>query len=385
MPWKDESGGEPPRAAGGPWGGGSGGEGGGNNGGSPWNRPGGGGSGGGGGGGDLEDQMRRMQERFRRGRSGGGGSGGRGQRPSFGPGGLFVLLGAALLAWLATGIVIVDEGERAAVFRFGQYQSNLNPGFHIRFPTPIETHEVMPAQSQQTTVIGQTQEESLMLTGDENIVDVQFRVRWFYDARSPEDFILQVDHEEGRGEASRLVKAVAESVMREVVGRSTLDQVITTGRGDIEDDVLKDSQELLNYYVAGVSLSEVQLLPTQPPAPVRAAFLDVVNAGQDAERMVEDATRFANEIIPRARGDAEKVLQDAEAYRDKVIADSTGEAARFEQILDEYRQAPRVTRERMYLETMEKVLGNAEKLVLDNESGAVPYLPIDRVQRGGGN
>ena len=378
MPWKDESGGEPPRMAGGPWGGGSGGDDGGKNGGSPWNRPGGGGSGGGG---DLEDQMRRMQERFRRGRGGGGGQ--RGQRPSFGPGGLIVLLLAALLAWAATGIVIVDEGERAAVFRFGKYTGNLDPGFHIRFPSPIETHEVMPAQSQQTTEIGQRQEESLMLTGDENIVDVKFIVRWFYDGSSPEDFILRVDHEAGRGEASSLVKAVAESVMREVVGKSTLDQVITTGRGGIEDEVLRDSQALLDYYVAGVSLSEIQLLPTEPPAPVRAAFVDVVNAGQDAERMVEDATRYANEIIPRARGDAERILQDAEAYRDKVIADSTGEAARFEKILEEYRQAPRVTRERMYLETMETVLGNAEKLVLDNESGAVPYLPIDRVQRGG--
>ena len=380
MPWKDESGGEPPRTAGGPWGSGSGGDGGGKNGGSPWNRPGGGGSGGGGG--DLEDQMRRMQERFRRGRGGGGGQ--RGQRPSFGPGGLIVLLLAALLAWAATGIVIVDEGERAAVFRFGKYQMNLDPGFHIRFPSPIETHEVMPAQSQQTTIIGQRQEESLMLTGDENIVDVQFRVRWFYGV-NPEDFILNVDHEADprRDEASALVKAVAESVMREVVGKSTLDQVITSGRGDIENAVLAGTRALLDDYRAGVSVSEIQLLPTEPPAPVRAAFVDVVNAGQDAERTVEDATRYANEIIPRARGDAERILQDAEAYRDKVIADSTGEASRFEQILQEYRLAPRVTRERMYLETMETVLGNAEKLVLDNESGAVPYLPIDRVQRGG--
>ena len=378
MPWKDESGDEPPRAAGGPWGGGSGGDDGGKNGGSPWNRPGGGGSGGGGG--DLEDQMRRMQERFRRGRGGGGGRSG--QRPNFGPGGLIVLLLAALLAWAATGIVIVDEGERAAVFRFGKYQMNLDPGFHIRFPSPIETHEVMPAQSQQTTIIGQRQEESLMLTGDENIVDVQFRVRWFYGTK-PEEFILNVDHEASRNEASALVKAVAESVMREVVGKSTLDQVITSGRGDIEDAVLEGTRDLLEDYRAGVSVSEIQLLPTEPPAPVRAAFVDVVNASQDAERTVEDATRFANEIIPRARGDAERILQDAEAYRDKVIADSTGEASRFEQILEEYRQAPRVTRERMYLETMETVLGNAEKLVLDNESGAVPYLPIDRVQRGG--
>ncbi|MEO0607514.1 MAG: FtsH protease activity modulator HflK [Pseudomonadota bacterium] len=380
MPWNDNSGNgdEPPKANGGPWGsGGSGGSGGNGNGGSPWGRP--GGSGGGqGGGSDIEEQMRKMQERFsRRGRGGGGGGGGRG--PSLGPGG-FILLGVvALVAWLATGIVVVDEGERAAVFRFGQYQKNFTPGFHVHLPAPIETHELLPSERQQDTQIGINQGESLMLTGDENIVDVQFRVFWFYDGENPEEFILNIDN------GTPLVKAAAESVMREVVGKSTLDAVLTTGRGEIANSVRDQLQTLLADYNAGVQIENVEIQEALAPAPVRADFIDVINAGQDAERLVQEANQYANEIVPRARGDAQRILQDAQAYRDRVIADATGEADRFKQILTEYRKAPRVTRERMYLETMESVLARTDKLILDSDSGAVPYLPLDRVNRTGGN
>lgn len=376
MPWKDESGAEPPRAAGGPWGGGSGGDGGGKNGGSPWNRPGGGGSGGsGGGGGDLEDQMRRMQERFRN--RGGGGGGSRGQRPSFGPGGLLVLLGAGLLAWLATGIVIVDEGERAALFRFGEYQDNLNPGFHIRFPTPIETHEIMPAQRRQTTQVGQNSDEALMLTGDESIVDVEYQVFWRYDETNPEKFILEV--EGGR----ELVKAAAESVMREVVGQSTLDSVITSGRSDIQKKVEDQLQALLNDYKAGVGIIGVEIQNAVFPSEVQDAYDDVVKAGQDKTRVITEANKYRDRLIEEAEGQAQQIRNEAVGYRDSVIADATGQASRFEQILAEYRKAPRVTRERMYLETMERVLDSANKLVLDNEAGAVPYLPIERTQSRG--
>lgn len=227
MPWNDNSdGGNKPTASNNsPWG--SGGGNGNGNGGSPWNRPGGsgGGQGGGGQGPDLEEQMRRMQERFsRRGKGGGGGGP---KAPNIGPGG-FILLGVvALIAWLATGIVIVDEGERAAVFRFGQYQKNFPPGFHVHLPTPIETHEILPSQRQQETQIGANDNESLMLTGDENIVDIEFRVFWFYDGENPENFILNIDN------GTPLVKAAAESVMREVVGKSTLDAVLTTDRKSV--------------------------------------------------------------------------------------------------------------------------------------------------------
>ncbi|MEM1035202.1 MAG: FtsH protease activity modulator HflK [Pseudomonadota bacterium] len=379
MPWNDNSdGGNKPTASNNsPWG--SGGGNGNGNGGSPWNRPGGsgGGQGGGGQGPDLEEQMRRMQERFsRRGKGGGGGGP---KAPNIGPGG-FILLGVvALIAWLATGIVIVDEGERAAVFRFGQYQKNFNPGFHVHLPTPIETHEILPSERQQETQIGANDNESLMLTGDENIVDIEFRVFWFYDGENPENFILNIDN------GTPLVKAAAESVMREVVGKSTLDAVLTTGRAEIQNTVRQQLQSLLGDYGAGVQIENVEIQVSQAPAPVRSAFIDVVNANQDAEREVQRAIQFRNNIVPRARGEAQQILQDAQAYRDQVIADATGQADRFKLILREYQRAPQVTRERMYLETMEKVLNRTDKLILDNESGAVPYLPLDRVNRGGGN
>ncbi|MDJ0922815.1 MAG: FtsH protease activity modulator HflK [Henriciella sp.] len=379
MPWNDNSGNggssnEPPKASGGPWGGGGSG-GGGGNGGSPWNRPGGGNKGP-----DLEDQMRRMQERFsRRGGGGGGRRGGRGG-PNLGPGG-FILLGVvALVAWLATGVVIVDEGERAAVFRFGEYQRNFNPGLHVHLPAPIETHEILASEGQKRTAIGLNDDERLMLTGDENIVDVQFTVFWFY-SETPEDFILNVDHEGRNNRESKLVKDAAESVMREVVGKSTLDAVITTGRGEIQQNVRDQLQSLLGDYDAGVTIENVEIQEARQPGPVRAAFIDVINAGQDAEKKIQQANEYRNGIVNRAEGAALQILQDAEAYRDQVIADATGEADRFKQILAEYQKAPQVTRERMYLETMERVLGGTEKLILDSDSGAVPYLPLDRVNR----
>lgn len=377
MPWDDKAKGDGPKSAGGPWGGGSGGN---DNGGSPWNRPGGGGSGGSGGGNDLEEQMRRMQERFRKG-VGGRGRGGGGRRgPSFGPFGFLVIAVVGLFSWLSTGVVVVDEGERAAIFRFGEWQNNKPPGFHIHLPVPIETHEIMPSQKQQQTDIGLDNSERLMLTGDENIVDVQFRVFWYYDGINPENFILNID------DGAELVKAAAESVMREVVGKSNLNDVITTGRNDLQVEVKEQLQLLLNDYNAGVTIENVEVQAAQAPAPVRAAFIDVVNAGQDAERAVQEANKYANDIIPRARGAAQQILQDAEAYRDQVIADATGQANRFTQILEEYLEAPQVTRERMYLETMEKILNRSDKLILDSEAGAVPYLPLDSVnRRAGGN
>ncbi|MEE2878082.1 MAG: FtsH protease activity modulator HflK [Pseudomonadota bacterium] len=382
MPWNENKDGEgSSKGNGSPWGSGKKGNE------SPWSRPGGsGGSGGSGGGGrgdrpDLEEQMRRMQERFRRGRgSGGGGRRGGGSGSGLGPMGFAVLGFAAIVAWLFTGVVVVDEGERAAVFRFGEWQKNFPPGLHVHLPTPIETHEIMPSEKQQRTEIGSNNDERLMLTGDENIVDVQFRVFWYYDEEDPENFILNVEDGED------LVKAAAESVMREVVGKSNLDDVITTGRNELQQQVREQLQTLLDDYRAGVRVLNVEIQEAQAPAPVRAAFIDVVNAGQDAERAVQEANKYANDIIPRARGAAQQILQDAEAYRDQVIADATGQANRFTQILNEYLQAPQVTRERMYLETMERILNRSDKLILDNQSGAVPYLPLDNTnRRAGGN
>ncbi len=379
MPLIDENNIDPPKQAGGPWGGGSGGSGG-DKGGSPWNKPGGGGSGGGSGGGgggsDLEEQMRRMQERFRgRGRRGSGGKGGGG----IGKGGFTLLLLAAAAAWLFTGVVVVDAGQQASIFRFGKFQTNFDPGFHVHFPAPIEKHVVLPVEQQNEISIGtRSTSERLMLTGDENIVDVQFSVFWKIDTANPEDFILNVD------DPQEVVKAVAESVMREVVGKSDLQDIITTERAGVQTQVRDLTQALLTDYDAGVEILDIQIAKADAPEPVIDAFLDVVNAAQDATTLKNQATTFANQTVPVARGDAQVIIQEAEAYREQVIADATGQASRFEQIYDEYRKAPRVTRERMFLETMEAVLGRSDKTILDSDAGAVPYLPLDRLgqQRG---
>lgn len=387
MPWNDNSGNgdEPPKANGGPWG--SGGSGGNGNGGSPWGRPsGGGGSGGQGGGNDIEDQMRKMQERFsRRGRNGSGG--GRGRGPSLGPGGFIVLGVVAFVAWLATGVVIVDEGERAAVFRFGEYQKNFRPGLHVHLPSPIETHEIIRSEGQRETAIGAGNSDSLMLTGDESIVDLQFRVFWNLSrldvgesvaVREPEMFILNIEG------GAKLVADAAESVMREVVGRRTLDEVITLQRNEIQVEVRQRLQEMMDGYESGVSIQNVEIQEAEAPlGEVRKAFNDVVEADLIAEATRQEAFRDYNQVINVADGEALKIIEEAEAYKAEVIDLATGEASRFTQILAEYRLAPQVTRERMYLETMERVLARTEKLILDNDSGAVPYLPIDRVNRSG--
>ncbi len=381
MPWKDQSGhGQPEvgkhEAAGGPWG-----QGGGNgDGGSPWNRPGGGGSGGPGGGGgqgapDIEEQMRRMQERFRRGFGGRGGRNGGGGGRGIGPIGFGVVGLVAILAWLSTGVVVVDAGEQAAVFRLGKWQTNLPSGFHVHLPVPIEEHVLVPVEEQKQIRIGDVRDESLMITEDENIVDIQFSVFWKVKTDAPQNFVLNVKDPEAA------VRMVAESVMREVVGKSPLQSVITTERDVVQQEVRDQTQGLLDDYRAGIDILDVQIAKSDPPQQVIEAFNDVNKAEQDAETNVNEATRDANQLIPRARGEAEQILQQAQGYRDQVVADANGQAARFLSIYEEYRQAPQVTRERMYLETMERVLGVTDKTILDSDSGAVPYLPLDRVTR----
>ena len=387
MPWDDKSKGSGPWGAGGSGSGGPSGSGGGE-GGSPWNRPGGGkdsGQGGGNKGGgskdspDLEEQMRRMQERFRQRRGGGGGGGrrrsGGAQMPNLGPLGFMVIGGVVLLSWLSTGIVIVDPTQQAAVFRFGKWQTNFGPGLHFHLPAPIESHTLIPVERRIETRIGGTQEESLMLTQDENIVDIQFSVFWKVDTANPENFLLNVR------DPALTVEQVAESVMREVVGKTSLQNIITTERDTVQQAVSVQTQALLNEYNAGVEILSIQIDKSDPPQQVIEAFNDVNVAEQDAETRTNQATQFANEIVPQARGTAQRLLQEAEAYRDRVIADAGGEASRFDQIYEEYRKAPRVTRERMYLETMERVLGRTDKMILDQDSGAVPYLPLERTRR----
>ncbi len=368
MPWDDKN------KSGGPWGGGSEDEPG-KDAGSPWTRPG----GGGGNNNDLEAQMKRMQERFRKRSNGNGGGGGRRgggtTGPNFGPLGFVVLVGIALLGWLSTSVVMVDPTQQAAVFRFGKWQTNFGPGLHFHLPAPLEEHVLVEVENRKETRIGNTLEESLMLTQDENIVDIQFSVFWKVDSEHPENFILNVKN------PNEAVEQVAESVMREVVGKTRLQSVITTERDVVQQEARKQVQALLDDYRAGIQVLSITIDKSDPPQQVIEAFNDVNVAEQDAETNVNQATQFANEVVPQARGTAQRILQESEAYRDQVLADAQGEASRFEQIYEEYRKAPRVTRERMYLETMERVLERSDKLIMDQESGAVPYLPLERTQR----
>lgn len=383
MPWNDDNKGSGQGK--GPWGaGGNGGKEGGNNP-SPWNRPGGGGGsggggngqgGGGGGGGrrnDLEAQMRRMQERFRLRGSGGGRGGRRGPGGSFGPFGFLIIGLVALAAWFATGVVVVDAREQASVFRFGKWVTNFGPGFHVHWPYPIESHVLLPVEEQRQTRVGDDPGENLMLTKDENIVNIRFTVFWKINTQSPQDYILNVE------DPDQLVKAVAESVMREVVGQSNLQPIITTGRTQLQDQVEEQMIALLENYNAGVEILDVQVAESDAPNQVVDAFRDVVNAAQDAATTINEADRYANRVVPEARGEAQQILAQAEAYKEAEIARATGDAQRFTLLLAEYRQAPAVTRERMFLETMERVLGKADKIIIDENANTLPFLPLDRL------
>jgi membrane protease subunit HflK len=360
---------------------------------SPWgNKPGGGSNGNGGGNspwGNKPPQRPKPSGRpsrdnvsdiFKtRGRNGGGGGGGGGtpQMPDVKlPKWLFILVPLAFL--LFTMVFTVQGNQQAVILRFGDYVRDAGPGLHFKLPAPIETKRIVDVTSQRETLVGvRSDAESLMLTGDENIVDINFAVLWVI--KDLESYLFKVDQPDD------LVKSAAESVVREIIGKNELDPIITTGRQQFGGEVAERLQALLDEYEAGVLINDVQFQKTDPPADVEDDFLDVVNAQQEAERAINEARAYRNTQVLEAEGTAAKLIQEAEGYRDRVIADAEGEAQRFKLIYDEYRQAPVVTRQRMYLETMEKVYQDAEKIVLDGEggSGVVPYLPLDQLNRKG--
>lgn len=313
-----------------------------------------------------------------RARSGGGGGGGNGQMPEFrigkfGP----VAIGLGLLAvyLISTMLYTVDQTERAIVLRFGDYSRTSEPGLHVKLPNPIETLYREETEIIRKDVIGGNDTKSLMLTGDENIVDIDFTVLWRINDLA--NYYFEIE------DPASAVEAVAESAMREVVGKNELQKIITTDRLAITTAVRDLMQETLDEYKAGVRVVEVQLQKADAPdqGGVVAAFRDVVDAAQERETSINNALAIQNTVVPQARGEAAQILQDAEAYRDRVIAEAKGEAERFNQIYTEYRKAPVVTRQRLYLETIEQVYGPAEKVILDSDSGSgvVPYLPLDQL------
>ena len=314
-------------------------------------------------------------------RPSGGGSGGGGEFRigPFGPLGIAVGVGALLL--LSTMFYTVDQTERALVLRFGDYNRTAGPGLNFKLPAPIETTVKEETQIIRQMEIGGSARNSLMLTGDENIVDINFTVLWRID--DLKNYYFEVDDPE------KAVRAVAESAMREVVGKNNLQQIITTDRLAITTAVRDLMQQTLDEYKAGVRINEVQLQKADAPdqGGVVAAFRDVVDAAQERETVINRATAEQNTIVPVARGEAAQIIQDAEAYRDRVVAEAQGEAERFNKIYEEYRKAPQVTRQRLYLETMEEVYGNASKVILDSDggSGVVPYLPLDQLGSNNAN
>jgi modulator of FtsH protease HflK len=355
MPWSNQSGG----GNGGPWGPRPGGPGG--------QQP------------DLEEILRKSQDRLRQAMPGGG------------MGGLLAgILG--LLLVLVIGIfaftVRVNTDEVGIVLRFGEYVRQLQPGLHFRLPYPIEEVELpkftrlnrieigMRGSSDrgETRAVRDVPEESLMLTGDENIVDIDFVVVW--KINNAPDYLFNIQNPEGT------VKDVAESAMREIVGQSDIEPILTAARAETEAKVQQLIQRILDGYGAGIEIVQVQLQKVDPPAQVIDAFRDVQAARADQERLQNEAQTYANRVVPEARGEAERILQNAQGYRDRVIAEAKGEADRFEKVLQEYQKAPEVTRKRIFIDTMQEVLSDTDKIIIDEKSGGVvPYLPLSELQK----
>ena len=386
MAWNNNSGG--------PWGGGgSNGGSGGNGGGGPW----GGGSGGGnrGGGGpfgsrrppDMEDVIRRGQERLKNLMPGGFSS----------LKGIILVVLAGVVIWLVTGFFRVQPNQQAIQLVFGKpYGKPVEPGLHYNLPSPIGNVVVVNVQDQRRVVIGsrsagqdrtgpynrnnprQTSSENLMLTGDENIVDIEFAVLWqikdvfnyAFDVRNPEEN----------------VRAGAEAAMREVIGRSNLQYAQTEGRSRIEQDTKDLLQRILDEYGLGVRISNIQLLRVDPPQEVIAAFRDVQAARADKEKSINEANTYRNQVLPRAKGEAESIIQRGEAYKAETVARASGDAQRFDQVYEQWEKAKDITTERLYLDTMEEVLRNVNKVLVDKNTsgtgGVLPYLPLPELKSG---
>ena len=334
---------------------------------------------------DLEEILRRSQDKLRSVLPGG----------SLGGKGAIIIALLAVLLWGFSGIYQVAPDEVGIVLRFGEYVRDAQPGLNIKFPYPIETVLTPKVLNINRIDIGMrvedrlrrgtswrdVPEESLMLTGDENIVDVDFTVLWRIKPNGAPDYLFNIQSPEGT------VKAVAESAMREVIGRSEIQPILTGARQNVETAVQDLMQRVLDSYQSGIQTTQVQMQKVDPPQQVIDAFRDVQAARADAERAQNEAQTYANKVVPDARGRSAQILQAAEAYREQTVAEATGQASRFTQVFEQYKKAPDITRQRLYLETMEKVLGGADKIILDaspsgfGSTGVVPVLPLNEITR----
>ncbi len=335
---------------------------------------------------DLDELWRRFNQRLNAtfGRRGGGADS-RGSGEGFKlPGGTGLIVGILVVIWLASGFYIVDAGERGVVLRFGKYVETTQPGLRWHLPYPIESAEVVNVEQVRTVEVGyrnnvksKVLSESLMLTDDENIIDLQLSVQ--YVLKDPEDFLFM------NRDPDQAAMQIAETAIREVVGKSKMDFVLYEGRAEIADRVTKLMQQIHDRYRTGIQISKVNLQNAQPPEQVQAAFDDAVKAGQDRERLKNEGQAYANDVIPRASGVAARLIEEANGYKQRVEANAVGEAARFKQILVEYNKAPQVTRERLYQEAMQQVLSSTTKVLVDDKGGAnLLMLPLDKLMQAVG-
>ncbi|QLI82792.1 FtsH protease activity modulator HflK [Chitinibacter fontanus] len=334
---------------------------------------------------DLEDIFRSITDKFNR-LVGGKGSP---SNPSSmngngGSTGALVIAAGLFVLWVGSGVYVVDERENAVITRFGKYTKTVeNAGLNWHLPYPIESREIVNVTELRSLEVGvrgaaAAGDESTMLTGDQNIIEVQLEVQ--YNLNSARDFLFnnRLTDKDGRD----VVKQAAETAIREVVGKNKVDYVLNEGRGKIGEDTKEMIQELLTKYQTGISVSRVNISDVQPPEQVQAAFSDAVKARQDRARLINEGTAYANDVVPKASGMAARLNEEALGYRQQVVARAEGDASRFRQIAAEYAKAPQVTRDRMYLDTMQTVYQNTTKVMVDQKAnGNLLYLPLDKLMQ----
>lgn len=336
---------------------------------------------------DLDEVWRNLQKKLGGllGKRGGGGnkSGGDSGTPmppkNLG-GGAAVLAAIIVGIWLASGFYIVNEGQNGVVLRFGRYLEITSPGLRWHMPYPIESRQIVNVSQVRSVEVGyrnnvksKVLKESLMLTDDENIVDVQFAVQ--YVLKSPKDYLF-----ENRSPDDTVLQA-AETAIREIVGKSTMDFVVQQGRAEVQAQVQKLMQTILDRYKTGIEIQKLNMQNAQPPEKVQAAFEDAVKAGQDRERQKNEGQAYANDVLPKAKGMASRLQQEAEGYRQRVVEEAIGDAERFNQIVVEYKKAPQVTRDRLYLDAMQQIMSNTTKIVVEKGGNNLLYLPLDKVMQ----
>jgi modulator of FtsH protease HflK len=331
---------------------------------------------------DLEELLRKLNAKISALMGGKKASGGNGAPNTPAPamsGGVGLIAIVALLIWLASGLYIVDASQRGVVLRFGKQVATTEAGPQWHYPYPIETVEMVNLSQVRTMEIGYRDniknkmlKESLMLTDDENIIDIQFAVQ--YILRDPGEYLFNNRNPDEN------VRQAAETAIREVVGKSTMDKVLYEEREKVAADVTKLIQEVLDRYKSGIVVNKITMQGAQPPEQVQAAFDDAVKAGQDLERQKSEGESYAKDVVPRAKGMAARLKEESEGYKQSVIANAEGDASRFKQILVEYEKAPQVTRERMYIDMMSQVMGNVSKVMVDQKNGnSMLYLPLDKL------